>query len=379
MDFNFSDEQLKLRKSVENFCARHCTETAARELDEHPHFPEALHAALADAGILGHCLPVEHGGGGGGMIDLAIITELLGGSSDAAVNLFFVNFICMALITQCGNEEQTQRFVKGVANGSLCMAFALTEPEAGSDAGAILSRAEKCQEGYIVSGTKFYTTGAPQADFILTVALTDPDAGAKRGSGLFLVPAASEGLEIQPMEKLAGNAVASCQVTYKDVRVPSSALLGAENKAWQALMIGAGLERLLVAASCLGRATRVLGEVVEFARNREQFGKPISSFQAIQHQIVDMATSIEAMHWLVYSTAWRLERGQMPIKEICMAKLFCSEQLNEIVNHGMRLFGGRGYLSEFSMQRHLRESFLGLYAGGTAEIQRNIIAGQMKL
>jgi len=181
----------------------------------------------------------------------------------------------------------------------------------------------------------------------------------------------------EPMDKIAGNAIASCEVSYCDVRVESGALLGAENRAWQPLMIGAGLERLLVAAACLGRAGRVLEDIIRFARDRQQFGQSIASFQAIGHQIADLATSVEAMRWLVYSTAWRLDNGQMPIQQICMAKLFCGEQLNEIVNRGMRIFGGRAYLADYPMQRHLRESFLGLYAGGTAEIQRNLIAEQL--
>jgi len=170
----------------------------------------------------------------------------------------------------------------------------------------------------------------------------------------------------EPMDKIAGNAIASCEVSYCDVRVESGALLGAENRAWQPLMIGAGLERLLVAAACLGRAGRVLEDIIRFARDRQQFGQSIASFQAIGHQIADLATSVEAMRWLVYSTAWRLDNGQMPI-----------QQLNEIVNRGMRIFGGRAYLADYPMQRHLRESFLGLYAGGTAEIQRNLIAEQL--
>jgi alkylation response protein AidB-like acyl-CoA dehydrogenase len=379
MHFQLSDDQSRLRRNVEAFCRQHCSESSARDLDANSRFPERLHSAMAEAGILGHCLPSEYGGRDGRMVDAALITEVLAGASDAAANLLFVNFICAALVTQCGTPEQRRKFVTGAADGSLRLAFALTEKEAGSDAGNLQCRAERSADAYVLNGGKWYTTGAAAADFILTVALTDPEAGAKRGASMFLVPSDAAGLDIQPMNKIAGNAIASCSLTFDNVRVPPCSLLGPQNRAWQPLMIGAGLERLLVAAACFGRAQRVLEEIVEFARERTQFAQPIGSFQAIQHQVADLATSVEAMRWLVYSTAWRLETGQMPIKEICMAKLFCAERLNEIVNRGMRIFGGRGYLTEYSMQRHLRESFLGLYAGGTAEIQRNIIAGQLRL
>lgn len=196
---------------------------------------------------------------------------------------------------------------------------------------------------------------------------------------MFLVPRPSPGLHIEPLDKIAGNSVPSCRVIYDGVTVGLQGLLGERDRAWGHLMVGAGFERVLVAASCLGRATIVLEELLQFVRERKQFGRPIGDFQAIQHQLADIATDIEAMRWLVYHAAWRMDRGQPPVREISMAKLFCAERLNEIVNRGMRLLGGRAYLREHGMERHLRESFLGLYAGGTVEIQRNLIARQLGL
>jgi alkylation response protein AidB-like acyl-CoA dehydrogenase len=379
MDFDLTDEQHALRSRIKAFSEEHCGAGVSTELDGNPRYPEQLHAAMAEAGIFGHCLPKELGGAGGSITDAVIINEILSGRSDAAGNMLFVNLIGATLVAVAGNAEQKQRIIPGVAAGRIRLAFAMTEPEAGSDAGSIQCRAEPAGEGHALHGVKLYTTGALQADYILTVTLTDPEQTARRGSSIFLVPREAPGLRIEALGKMAGNAVPSCRVEYDGVTVGADALLGKKNAAWTPLMVGAGLERLLVAASCLGRAEIVLQEVIDFVRNRRQFGQPVARFQAVQHQVADMATDIEAMRWLVYSAAWRIDRGQLPVKEISMAKVFCAERLNEIVNRGMRLLGGRAYLKECSMERHLRESFLGLYAGGTVEIQRNLIARQLGL
>jgi alkylation response protein AidB-like acyl-CoA dehydrogenase len=379
VDFKLDPPQQALRSRVIAFADAHLDSAAAATLDRHPRYPDELHAALAKAGLLGHCLPQEFGGGGGNVMDAVLINQALGGHGDAAVNILFVNFIGAALVNLIGSKAQKQDIIPAVARGDLRLAFALTEPDAGSDAGSIQCRADRDGDAYTLRGVKLYTTGAQQADFILTVALTDPAARAKRGASLFLVPGKAEGLTVAPLDKIAGNAVSSCRVTYEGVQVGADALLGPQNGAWTPLMAGAGLERVLVAASCLGRAERVLHEAIAFVRDRQQFGQPIGSFQAIQHQLADMATDTEAMRWLVYHAASLIDRGELPVKEVSMAKLYCAEHLNEIVNRGMRLLGGRAYLRDQSMERHLRESLLGLYAGGTAEMQRNLIARQLGL
>jgi len=224
--------------------------------------------------------------------------------------------------------------------------------------------------------------GAADADVILTAARTTLDGKASRGTSLLLVPTDSAGLSIARLDKIAGNDVASCRVEYREVRVPKSACLGGEdgvNKGWSALLLGGGLERLSVAACCVGTARAVLEEVEAHVRERQQFGQPVASFQAVQHQVADMATRIEAMHWLTYAAAWKVAQGQPAIREISMAKVFTAEATNEIVTFGMRLLGAKAYLHDTPMPRRLRESFLAMYAGGTMEIQRNLIARSLGL
>jgi len=380
VDFEFSDAQLALQEQTLAFCEAHYNDEAASALDRDPAYPEGLHEAMAEAGLLGHCQSSSLGGRDGNVTDAVIINQALGRYGDVAVNMFFVNFIGASLISLAGTAQQREQIVPDVIRGRHRLAFALTEPGAGSDAGGIQCRAVATDGGYTIQGTKLYTTGALQADTILTVALTRPGTGASGGCSIFLVPSRSTGITIEPLPKLAGNAIPSCRVNYEHVQLAHSTLLGeVENTAWGTIMRGAGLERVLVGASCLGRAERVLQEVIDFTRTRQQFGRSIASFQAIQHQIADMATDIEAMRWLVFNAAWRIDQGSDPVQAVAMAKLFSAERLNGIANRGMRLLGGRAYLQECSMQRHLRESFLGLYAGGTSEIQRNLIARKLGL
>ncbi|MDR3416137.1 MAG: acyl-CoA/acyl-ACP dehydrogenase [Nevskia sp.] len=379
MNFHFSKEQEALRDRVVAFCAAHCPTEGEARRDRHPAYPAELHQAMATAGILGHCLPAAYDGGGGGTVDLCVINEEVARHSTSASNILFVNGICGALIGLAGSEEQKQRYVRGIAGGGVRFAFALTEPGAGSDAAAIQLGAVRDTDGYLLNGTKLYTTGAADADFILTAARTATEGKASRGTSLLIVPRQSAGLTITPLDKIAGNDVASCRIEYRDVRVARDACLGGENQGWSFLMLGGGLERLTVAASCVGLARAAFEEALAYVNTREQFGQPVARFQAIQHQLADMATRIEAMRLLTYSAAWKIAQGLPAIKEVSMAKVFAAEGVNEIVMNGMRLLGAKAYLNETPMQRRMRESLLALYAGGTCEIQRNVIARSLGL
>ena len=379
MDFGLTPEQAALQERVDAFCRQHCTDAHAAALDREPRYPAELHRALAESRLLGWCLPAAYGGADGGPMEGCIINERLGRHSSAATNLLFINGVSAALIALGGTEAQKEEYVRGVAEGRLRFAFALTEPGAGSDAAAIASRAVRDANTYVVHGTKLYTTGALDADYILTVVRTRPDGKASRGTSLLIVPRTAAGVTVTPLEKIAGNCIASCRVEYDGVRVDAGQRVGPEDGAWSILMVGAGLERLTVAASSVGAARAVLDEVTAHVTTREQFGQPVSGFQAIQHQLADIATEIDAMELLTYRAAWMAAQGMVRPKEISMAKLYCSERLSEIVLRGMRLLGGGAYFTATPMPRRMREAMLGLYAGGTVEIQRNVIAKSLGL
>jgi alkylation response protein AidB-like acyl-CoA dehydrogenase len=377
MDFTLSPAQQQLQQRVAQFATAHLDPQTVAALDRSTEFPASLYAAMAEAGLLRVALPAPLGGEGGDLFDVVLITEELAKWSGTAVNLYLVNAVFAGiLLLLAGSDEQRQRLLPRLGAGRLKLAFALTEPGAGSDAAAIATTATADGDEFVIQGTKIYTTGATVADLILTVAKTRPEEKASRGTTLFLVPGGSPGLEIEPMEKIAGNAFASCEVRYRGVRVPAAQILGgsqALNRGWELLMRNAVAERLCVAASCLGLAQTVYRESRDFALERQQFGQPIVGFQAIQHSLVDMATEIQALRWLTYHAAWRAARGEDCAIEVGMAKLYGAEEINPLVLRAMKILGGRAYLTSSPLQRYQREALLSYYAGGTSEIQKNIL------
>ncbi|HEY0513091.1 MAG TPA: acyl-CoA dehydrogenase family protein [Thermoanaerobaculia bacterium] len=377
MDFTLSPGQQELQQRTARFCAAHLTPAAAEALDRTTEFPAPLYAAMAAAGLLRLAIPVPLGGEGGDLFDVVLVTEELAKHSGTAVNLYLVNAVFAgALLLLAGSDEQRRTLVPRLGAGECKLAFAMTEPGAGSDAAAISTTAVADGDDFLVQGTKLYTTGASVADFILTVVRTRPEEKASRGTTLLLVARQSPGLEILPMEKIAGNAFASCEVRYHGVRVPAAGILGgpqALHRGWEPLMLNAGTERLCVAASCLGLAQAAYGEAREHALRREQFGQPIVGFQAIQHALVEMATEIEALRWLTYHAAWLAARNESCAVEIGMAKLVGAEELNALILRAMKILGGKAYLKSSPLQRFQREALLSYFAGGTSEIQKNLI------
>jgi alkylation response protein AidB-like acyl-CoA dehydrogenase len=377
MDFELTEKQSELQGRVTEFCARECPPSLEAELDRTGEFPGTLYRKMGEEGLLGVPFPGEYGGSEGDIFDVVLIAEQLAMSSNTAVNLFLVPVVfggMMVLLS--GSDSQKQRHIPPLARAETLFSFALTEPGAGSDARSIKSSAVQRDGRLVLSGTKYWTTGATVADNIIVVCITDPDADPSHGMSVLIVPRESEGLDLTPLPKLAGNAYPSCEVVFDGVEVPLENVVGGPeclNQGWLQLMKTADLERLCLAASCVGGGQAVLDESVAFAREREQFDRKIIKFQAIQHALADMATRLEAMRWMTYHAAWLKASGRDSFKEICMAKLFCSESLSQLVKQGMQVFGGRGYSMDYNMQRYLRESYLALYAGGTSEIQRSII------
>lgn len=378
MHFELSAEQQILKQKIAEFCNRECPPEFETSLDQSGVFPEDLYRKMAANGYFGISFPSKYGGTDGNILDVVLIAEQLAMSSYTAVNMYLVNSVFAGMILlNCGNDAQKDEFLPKLLKGDLKFSFALTEPEAGSDARSIKTLAVDQGSHFQITGTKYWTTGATVADYIITVVLTAQDAEPSKVMSIFIVPTKSSGLEITPIHKLAGNSYPSCEVKFHNVTVPRDNILGGGqwlNNGLLQLFQAADLERICVAASCTGGAETILNECTEFAKTRQQFNKPIIKFQAIQHALADMATQVEAMRWMTYHAAWMKSMGKDCFKEICMAKLFCSETLNDMARKGMQIFGGRGYSMEYRMQRYLRESYLSLYAGGTSEIQKNVIS-----
>lgn len=278
MKFSNTWQPDQLVTRVQTYCAQHCTADMAAELDLRPQFPRSAYKAMAEAGILGHWLPAERGGGGGNFTDALIICETLGRRTGVLANLFIVNSVCGALVAMSGAPEQRQRLLPAIVSGNSSMAFAMTEPQAGSDGGAIEVSATADGDDYVLNGTKLFTTGALDADHILVVARTNLDVPANRGTGILIVPREVTGLKVTAMNKIAGQCQASCELFFRDVRIPRTNLLGGEQQTWGALGYGMSMERLSTAATMLGIASASLDEFTQFAAERRQFGQSIASF-----------------------------------------------------------------------------------------------------
>ncbi|MBO0848686.1 MAG: acyl-CoA/acyl-ACP dehydrogenase [Pseudonocardia sp.] len=379
MDFGLDQRRRDLADRVDEVCRAHCSAELEARRDASAEFPDELYRALGEAGVLGYTLPAEYGGRDGGFLDRCVIAETLGRYSTTAVSLYFVANICATMIAEAGTDAQRKRLLPALDAGELRLAFALTELQAGSDAGSITTRATIDGDHFVLDGAKLFTTGASNADYILTVARTSTERKASRGSSIVLVPANSPGLDVRPLPKIASTAHATCEVRYDSVRVPAEALLGEPHGAWPMLVRGSAVERLCIAAWLAGMARTVVDELVEFARGRIQFGQPVGRFQGVQHQIADLATEAEAMRWLTYHAAWLADREPNAARAINMAKVFGTEAGNRIVTTAMRLTGGQAFFADSALPRRLRESTFAFYAGGTLEIQRNVIARELGL
>lgn len=378
MDFELRGRRQELRESVREFCEKECPPGLEQELEQTGEFPRELWAKMAGLGLFGIPFPAEYGGSAGDIFDVVLVAEQLARASNTAVNMFLVPVVFGGmLVLLCGSDSQKEEYLPRLVRGDIRFSFAPTEPEAGSDPRSMTTSAVERGDRYLITGTKYWTTGATVCDYLILVSLTNTEADPSLGMTVFLVPRESEGLSITPIPKLAGNAYPSCEVRLEDVTVPRENIVGGPeyaNGGWPQLVKTADLERICVAASCVGGADQILQECVAFSKERVQFNRPIFKFQAIQHRLAEMATRVDAMRWMTYHAAWLKATGKDCFKEICMAKLFCSETLGDLARNGMQVMGGRGYSMEHNMQRYLRESYLAFYAGGTSEIQKSIIA-----
>jgi alkylation response protein AidB-like acyl-CoA dehydrogenase len=308
---------------------------------------------------------------------VSTVTALAARSLSLAT-IYMVNAIFGgAFVALIANPQQKRHLLSAIREGKLQLAFGMTEPEAGSDAGAIATRAVAIGQDFAITGEKIFTTGASSADYILVVARISGDE--KRAVSLFLVPRGAEGVSIEPLPRVSGNVHASCRVTMRDVRLGPEQLLGGTEwlgKAWPIMRFSGSLERIVVAATAAGLADAIIDRACSFAKGRRQFDQPLVSFQSVQHLLVEMRTAEVGMRLFVEHALQMLAAGE-PEQAASMAKYYCAEQLQEIIGKGMRIMGGRAFFSFEQMSRYYCEAPFSLYAGGTIEIQKNLIARSM--
>jgi isovaleryl-CoA dehydrogenase len=380
VDFSLTDEQEDFVDAIRRFCDHELGTRDQRErLTESysSHHSEAIYAEMAELGWLGVTIPEGYGGSGGSMLDACLFMEETSRAL-APIGGYATTLIVAGATQRFGSEEQKKEILGGIAGGAV-EAIAMTEPEAGSDVGALSTSAERSNGGFVLNGQKVFCSNAQIADHILVVCRTSRSESKHEGLSMIWVPRGAEGLEAVPIDTMGGRETSHLYLT--DVEAPESAVLGEVDRGWTQLMAGLNVERLILAATMLGLAQRALDDLLAYVKERRQFGRPIGSFQALQHRIADIATEIEAARLMTrwVATLTDEDPDRMLPREASMVKLFVTEVAKRAALEGMQMMGGYGYSSEYDMERIVRATLVSTIYGGTSEIQRNIVAKTLGL
>jgi alkylation response protein AidB-like acyl-CoA dehydrogenase len=380
MDLELTDEQRMLRDTVQKLMAKHAPPEEVRRLDRERVYPEAIYQAWVEAGLLALPFPEEYGGLGGNVIDICLIAEEIARTSADLVMAYSGNLFCGLNVARNATEEQKREWLPKLLSGAVKFSISMSEPDAGSDVGAIRTVAVKDGDDWVINGQKLWASTAGADDNVINVYVkTDTKADHRRGTSLFLVDKDAPGLTLKKLDMLGRRSTGTYELIFDDVRVPADRLIGGENKGWGCMLSGLQIERVVSSAGNVGAAQGVVDLAVSYAKDRKQFGRPIGTFQAMAHMLADMATEVEAARALTMRAALMVSQGKDALREISMAKLFSSETFVKVASQGMQVFGGYGYNMEFDMQRWFRDSRAATIAAGTSQMQRNLIANLMGL
>jgi alkylation response protein AidB-like acyl-CoA dehydrogenase len=380
MDFGFTEEQRMLRDSVRKLLQKHATPEYVRKHDRERTYPEELFQAWAAAGLLGLPFPEEYGGAGGSLMDMVIVAEEIARVSADLVMAYTGGIFCGLNVLRKASEEQKRHWLPKFLAGEIKFSISMSEPDAGSDIGAMRTIAVKDGNEWVIDGTKIWASTAGAKNNVICVYVkTDTKAHYRQGMSLFLVDNDTPGLTLRKLDMLGRRATGTYELTFDKVRVPPDRLVGGENKGWDCVMSGLQVERATSSAGNVGAAQGVIDLALQYAKDRKQFGRPIGANQVIAHMLADMETEVEAARTLMWRAAWMVSSGQDALREITMAKLFTSETYVKVANQAMQVLGAMGYTEEFDMARHYRDARASTIAAGTSQIQRNLIANLMGL
>jgi len=378
MDFELSEEERLIQETAREF-ARDVVEPAAARTDQEARFPAEVIARMRELGFLGMTVPAEYGGAGMGNVALSLLLiELNRACASTGVIVSVHNSLVCGPLARFGNEDQKRRYLPRLASGEWLGAYALTEPEAGSDAGNQQTVAVRRGDEWELTGTKIFITTGKEAGFYIVFARTVPGSHGPDGVSAFLVERTTPGLQVTREEEKMGIRGSSTMTMVLDgCRVPDANLLGEEAKGFSIAMDTLNGGRIGIACQAVGIAEGCLDASLKYAKDREQFGKKIGEFQAIQWKLADMATKLEAARLLTLKAAWLRDRGHNPIIECSMAKLFASEAANWAAREAVQVHGGAGYLKDFPVERYFRDARITEIYEGTSEVQRLVIARQL--
>src|ERR1700716_2912386 len=371
--FIFNDEHEALRESVRSFALKELAPHAAGW--EETTFPDSVFTRMGELGFLGLDKPEEYGGQGGDYFSAMVLAEAISNANCGGLSMGVPVQTDMAMppILAFGTEEQKQEWAVPAIKGEKILCLGITEPDAGSDVKGIKTRAVREGEEYVINGSKTFITNGHRAHAIVLVTKTDPDAGYD-GFTLFLVPMDTEGVVREKrLKKLGMHASDTALLAFQDVRVPESAVLGQVGKGFYHIMWELQGERLIGAAGSVAGAQHVFDRTLAYAKERTAFRRPMGHFQAIRHKFAEMATKIETARQMVYTTAWRFQNGEYPVREITMAKLYSARIAVEVADECIQIHGGNGYMQEYGIERVWRDMRLNRIGAGTDEIMLEVI------
>jgi butyryl-CoA dehydrogenase len=377
MDYLLTDEQ-KMIQELARKIAEEKVKPVAAKYDETEEFPWDVMKVVAQSDLFAIFAPVEYGGTGGGVLDLCIVTEELSRACGGIAVCYAASALGTFPIILFGNDEQKKKYLPDLASGKKIAAFGITEPEAGSDASGIKTAAKKEGNYYVLNGMKHFITNGGDAEIYVVIAMTDKTKGA-RGASAFIVEKGTPGFTFgKKEEKLGIRASSTRELIFTDCKVPKENLLSKEGMGFIVTMKTFDMSRPGVAAQALGIAQGALDVAVKYAKERVQFGKPISSFQGIQWMLADMATQIEAARGLVYSCAREIDAGIKDVgKDSAMAKMYASDVAMKVTTDAVQILGGYGYMKDYPAEKYMRDAKITQIYEGTNQIQRNIIALQL--
>ncbi len=379
MDFQLSEEHCMLQRMVRDFAEQEIA-PRAEEIDASDEFPFDLFRRMGEVGLLGLPFSEEYGGSGADYHGMVIaLEEVARVSGSMAITLDAHTSLCCEPIYHFGSDAQKRKYLIPLAQGEKIGAFGLTEPQAGSDAGATRTRAvyDPETDEWVINGQKIYITNGSIADIVVFTAKTNPEAGT-HGISAFVVEKGTPGFEPGRDEKKMGlKGSVTSELFFEDCRIPAENLLGEENRGFKQFLSTLDAGRIAIAAMAVGLAQGAFERAVDYAKQREQFGQPISNFQAIRWMLADMATEIDAARMMVHRAAWTKELGQRYTKEAAMAKLFATEMSERVCHKAIQIHGGYGYVQEYEVERMYRDQRLCQIGEGTNEIQRLVISREV--
>ena len=380
MSLQFTTEQNMLHDSIAKITGNIATRDYLAKMDREGLYPYEVYDALVNAGAFAMPFAEAYGGLGGSIVDTALIVDALSYVNYDLAVAYLVVLYTATTLSKCAREEQKRHYLPKIFDGSIRMSVSISEPQAGSDVSAIRTSARRDGDSWVLNGQKVWATAAGARNGVIQLfARTDTSMGPRGGLTVFLVPNDIPGVECRKLDMLGRRGTGTYEIFLTDARIPADAVLGEVHKGWDVLLSCLQTERAIAAASYVGSGRKVFDLALAYAKERVQFGKPIGEFQAIAHMLADMQTDQEAGSLLMWRAVEKLSLGENALRDVTMAKLFCSEAYLRAANNGVQIMGAADYSMDYEMQQHLRDARSTTIGAGSSQMQRNLLANLMGL